>query len=146
MYYRVAIRGDVSSTWQWKSTTISSLNSLLQFLRRFHDLPQDHLRVFSSSSREELNEQLERENLGLGSDSVTAAQFLQKRMLGSQQGTSTAMSTGPALNGNSRTNAYNKSANGSLESRQVEREHEVKRVGFWNIMALVEASTVYYRR
>jgi hypothetical protein len=138
MYYRVAIQGVASPTWQWKSTTISSLNSLLQFLRRFHDLPQDHLRVFSSSSREELSEQLVRENNRLGSHSVTAAQFLQERMLGSQQGTSTTTSTGPALNGNSATNAYDKSAVSSLESRQVGREHGVNRVGFWNIMALEE--------
>ena len=138
MYYRVAIQEAVSSTWKWKSTTISSLNSLLQFLRRFHDLPQDHLRVFSSNSREEMDEQLVRENKGLGSDSATAAQFLQERMLGSQQGTSTTTSNGSALNGNSATNASEKSAVSSLESKQVRGEHGVNSVGFWNIMALVE--------
>ncbi len=135
MYYRVAIQEVVSSTWKWKSTTISSLNSLLQFLRRFHDLPQDHLRVFSSNSREEMDEQLVRENKGLGSDSITAAQFLQERMLGSQQGTSTTTSNGSALNGNSATNASEKSAVSSLESKQVRGEHGVNSVGFWNIMA-----------
>jgi hypothetical protein len=139
MYYRVAIHGDDMSRWQWKSTTISSLNSLLQFLRRFHDLPQDHLRVFSSSSREEMSEQLARENNGLGSDSVTAAQFLQERMLGSQQGISTTPSTGPVLNGNSGNNALVKRATGSLKSRQASEEHRVNRIGFWNIMALVES-------
>ena len=138
MYYRVAIQEAVSSTWKWKSTTISSLNSLLQFLRRFHDLPQDHLRVFSSNSREEMDEQLVRENKGLGSDSVTSAQFLQERMLGSQQGTSTTTSNGSALNGNSATNASEKSAVSSLESKHVRGEHGVNSVGFWNIMALVE--------
>ncbi len=140
MYYRVAIQGDVSPTWQWKSTTISSLDPLLQFLRRFHDLPQDHLRVFSSSSREEMGEQLVRENNGLGSHSVTAAQFLQERMLSSQQGTSTAKSTSPALNeSSSGTDARDKSAGSSPENRQLGREHGVSRVGFWNIMALAEA-------
>ena len=93
MYYRIAIQGDKSSPWQWKSTNISSLDPLIQFLRRFHNLPQDHLRVFSSSSREEMDEQLMRENNGLGSDSVTAEQFLKERMLGSQQGTSTTTSS-----------------------------------------------------
>ena len=139
MSYRVAIQGEFSPTWQWKSTTISSINSLLQFLRRFHDLPQDHLRVFSSNSREEMSEQLARENKGLGSDSVTAAQFLQQRMLGSQQRTSTTTSTKPASNGNSGTNTHDKTAVGSLERNQVGQEHRVHRVGFWNIMALVEA-------
>lgn len=139
MYYRVAIQKDVSSTWQWKSTTINSLNSLLQFLRRFHDLPQDHLRVFSAHISEEMSDQLVRENNGLGSDSVTAAQFLQARMLDSQQKRPDSMSTEPVLKGNSGTNGREKSAVGSLESRQVKGELGVNRVGFWNIMALVEA-------
>jgi hypothetical protein len=136
MYYRVAIQTDALPTWQWKSTTISSLPSLLQFLRRFHDLPQDHLRVFSTYSREELGEQLGRENNGLGSDSVTAAQFLQERMLGSQHGTSTTPSTGQTLN---ESNAHNKTALSSPENRKIGQEHAANRVGFWNIMALVEA-------
>ena len=139
MYYRVAIQADALPTWQWKSTTISSLQSLLQFLRRFHDLPQDHLRVFSSYSREELGEQFRRENNGLGSDSVTAALFLQERMLGSQHGTSNTPPTEQTLNGNSGINAHNKTAVSSPESRQIGQEHRVNRVGFWNIMALVEA-------
>ena len=140
MYYRVAIQVNASPTWQWKSTTLSSLLPVFQFLRRFHDLPQDHLRVFSSSSREEMDEQLMRENNGLGSDSVTSEQFLKERMLGSQQGTSDTTSTGPASNESSRgTVARDMSAARSQESKQVGREHEVSRVGFWNIMALVEA-------
>jgi len=59
-------------------------------------------------------------------------------MLGSQQGTSTTTSNGSALNGNSATNASEKSAVSSLESKQVRGEHGVNSVGFWNIMALVE--------
>jgi hypothetical protein len=81
MYYRVAIQLDAALTWQWKSTVLSSLDTLFHFLRLFGALPQDRLRVFSSSSRGELNEQLEQENKGLASTSVTAAQFLQQRML-----------------------------------------------------------------
>lgn len=81
MYYRVATQTDGAPTWQWKSTVLSSLQSLFQFLRLFRALPPDRLRVFSSSSREELAEQLERGNRGLSSHWVTAAQFLQERML-----------------------------------------------------------------
>src|SRR6266487_2435184 len=81
MYYRVAIQVEPSPLWQWKSTVLSSLNTLFQFLRLYRALPQDHLRVFSSSSQEGLKEQFVQENKGLGSNSVTAAQFLQKRML-----------------------------------------------------------------
>src|SRR6266567_4450252 len=81
MYYRVAIQEDAAPTWQWKSTVLSSLDTLFQFLRLFRALPHDQLRVFSSSSREGLAEQLEQENQGLYSTSVTAAQFLRERML-----------------------------------------------------------------
>jgi hypothetical protein len=81
MYYRVAIQVDAAPPWQWKSTALSSLGTLFQFLRLFRALPHDQLRVFSSSSREGLAEQLEQENQGLYSTSVTAAQFLRERML-----------------------------------------------------------------
>lgn len=81
MYYRVAIRVDGASAWQWKSTVLSSLDTLFQFLRLFHTLPHDQLRVFFSSSKEGLAEQLEQENKGLASTSVTAAQFLNERMI-----------------------------------------------------------------
>jgi hypothetical protein len=86
MYYRLAIqRGkdhlDRPVTWQWKSTALSSLQSLFQVLRLYGPLPQEHLRVFSSPSREGLEEQIEQENQGLYSTSVTAAQFLRERRL-----------------------------------------------------------------
>jgi hypothetical protein len=90
MYYRVAIRrqGDQLNQppcWQWQSTVLSSLQTLFQFLRLYRALPQDRLRVFSSSSRESLEEQLAQENKGVSSHSVTAAQFLQERMIRSSQ-------------------------------------------------------------
>jgi len=81
MYYRVAIQVEPSPRWLWKSTMLSSLDTLFQFLRLYQALPQDHVRVFSSSSQEGLKEQFMQENKGLGSNSVTAAQFLQERML-----------------------------------------------------------------
>ena len=81
MYYRVAIQVDAAPTWQWKSTVPSSLSTLFHFLRVFRALPHDQLRVCSSSERVGLEEQLEQENQGLDSPSVTAAQFLRGRML-----------------------------------------------------------------
>jgi hypothetical protein len=80
MYYRVAIQGDSSTLWVWKSTVLSSLNTVLQFLRLYRALPPDRLRVFSSCSPEGLAEQLEQENQGLASTSLTAAQLLSERM------------------------------------------------------------------
>jgi hypothetical protein len=79
MYYRVALQGDPSLPWQWKSTVLSSLNIVLQWLQVYRAFPQERLRIFSSSSREALNEQLVRENQGLSSKSVPATQFLQAR-------------------------------------------------------------------
>jgi hypothetical protein len=84
MYYRVAIQVDASPTWQWKSTKLSSLNILLHWLQYYRMLSRDRLRIFSSSSQEELNEQLERENQGLRSASVPALQFLQERRIAPQ--------------------------------------------------------------
>jgi hypothetical protein len=91
MYYRVAIQRqrehlDRPSGWQWQSTVLSSLETLFQFLRRYSALPHDHLRVFFSSERASLDEQLVQENKGLGSYSVTAAQFLQERLIRSPEG------------------------------------------------------------
>src|SRR5215471_2296039 len=134
MYYRVAIQVASSSpTWQWKSTTLSSLNALFQFLRRYRNLPQDHLRVFSSSC-EDMDEQLVRENNGLGSQSVTAAQFMQARMIGSQQGQSFTGDTSPSSNESS----------GGTGAKDVKKlsspgRRQVGRGDFWNLMALAEA-------
>ena len=69
MYYRVAIQRqgdqlDQLPIWQWRSTVLSSLQTLFQFLRLYGALRQDQLRVFSSSSREGLEEQRVQENRG----------------------------------------------------------------------------------
>ncbi len=85
MYYRVAIQVDSVPTWQWKSTVLSELSTLFRFLRLYGALSQECLLVFSSSSREGLQEQLVQQNTGLGSPSVTAAHFLQERLIRSPE-------------------------------------------------------------
>ena len=79
MYYRVAIQVQAAPPWKWQSTALSSLNSVLQWLQVYRAFPQERLRIFSSPSREELNERLARENQGLSSTSAPATQFLQAR-------------------------------------------------------------------
>ena len=79
MYYRVAIQMDAQPLWKWQSTALSSLNIVLQWLQVYRAFPHERLCIFSSFSREALNEQLVRENQGLASHSVMAAQFLQAR-------------------------------------------------------------------
>ncbi len=138
MYYRVAIQVDSVPTWQWKSTVLSELSTLFRFLRLYGALPQECLLVFSSSSRESLQEQLVQENTGLGSPSVTAAHFLQERLIHSpevtrgtpereggadQQMASIAVATQPSVNESSREgNGLVGRSMSALESRRLELE------------------------
>ena len=138
MYYRIAIQVDPLPLWQWKSTALSSLDALFQWLRLYRALPPDHLRVFSSCSREDLNEQLVRENNGFGSPSVTAAQFLQERLISSHsmpaevstpqtrahsETASIAFATKPSSNESSRgAHALDEGGMSSMDRRQLELE------------------------
>jgi hypothetical protein len=81
MFYRIAMQAGASLSWQWKSTPLSSLDAVLGFLRLYRALPQDRLRVFSSASRESLDEQFKREQGAMGFYSVTATQFLRERLI-----------------------------------------------------------------
>ena len=140
MYYRIAIQRtrdqlDWPLAWQWKSTALSSLQSLLQVLRLYGALPQEHLRVFSSPSREDLEEQLWQENNGLGSSSVTAAHFLHQRLIqvsgvtsasgapGQERTTSIAVSTRTRLDESAiAARALGEMSMSSLERRRLEQE------------------------
>ncbi len=138
MYYRIAIQVDPLPLWQWKSTALSSLSAVFQGLRLYRALPQDRLRVFSCSSREGMNEQLVRENQGLKSTSVTAAQFLHERMIGSpdvvweataggtrrnERPTSIAVVTEPSLGESSReSQPLDERGVSLLDKRRVELE------------------------
>jgi hypothetical protein len=91
MYYRIAIQAANQAGWKWKSTPLTSLEALFQLLRLYKAIPQDHLRVFTASSRQEMDEMLAQENNGVANNSATAAQFLSQRGLRSvgskQEGT-----------------------------------------------------------
>ena len=140
MYYRLAIqRGsdhlDRPVPWKWQSTALSSLQSLFQVLRLYGPLPQEHLRVFSSPSREGLEEQLRQENSGGGSASVTAAHFLHQHMIHSRRVTSAggareheattsiAVSTTTRLNESiTAAHVLSERSMDSLERRRLEQE------------------------
>lgn len=83
MYYRVAIQTSNESAWKWKSTALASLEALFRLLRLYSAIPQEHLRVFTSSSREEMDAMLAQENNDQVLHSVTAAQFLHERRISS---------------------------------------------------------------
>ncbi len=80
-YYRMAFQNQQTTTWVWKTTVLTSLQAVFQLLRSLSCLPQDRIRVFTATSKEDLNEMLTYENTNLASCSVTAAQFLQERKL-----------------------------------------------------------------
>jgi hypothetical protein len=108
---------------------------VFQMLRLYSALPQEHLRVFSSHSWEGLEEQLKQENCGEGTSSVTAAHFLQERLI-HQSGvkpagearrhegtTSIAVSHGTRLDESGRaTHVPCERSVGSLEWRRLEQE------------------------
>src|SRR5216683_4343776 len=141
MYYRVAIQVNQQPTWQWKSTVLSSLDALFRFLRLYSALPQDRLRVFSSSSssREGMDELLAHVNNGAESNSVTAAQFLQERKISVRTMTreasapgieanpervAIAVTTTPSLKETSKVQqSFGEGSMSSLERRRAELEH-----------------------
>ncbi|HKF35691.1 MAG TPA: hypothetical protein VKB35_02225 [Ktedonobacteraceae bacterium] len=75
-YYRVALQSDQSPHWMWTSTVLVSLDAMFGFLKLHHLVKRDRLRVFFSSAFEYLNAMLDRENQGLGSNSLTAEHLL----------------------------------------------------------------------
>ena len=87
MYYRLALRSKSAPEWYWKSTVLTSLGAVLQLLRLYRALPHERLLVCSAPSRERLSEMLSRANDGLESGAVTAAQFLQERLIHPSVGT-----------------------------------------------------------
>jgi len=84
IYYRIALRAEQS--WQWKSTVLTSLDTLFGFLKLYSMIPGDCIRVFFSTSPEYMHEMLARTNKGLASNSMTAEQFLKvKRCISSEE-------------------------------------------------------------
>ena len=53
-YYRMAVPDRQTATWIWKTTTLCSLQAVLQLLRSFRALPQSSIRVFTAASKEDL--------------------------------------------------------------------------------------------
>ncbi len=76
IYFRVAMRMNHPSLWQWKSTVLSAPGTLFDFLRIYDGIAKNRLRVFFATSMEFMNEMLVRENRGFVSNSVAVDQFL----------------------------------------------------------------------
>jgi hypothetical protein len=74
--YRVAFQHDHSSTWEWQSMELASLDEVRGFLELHDSITRHHMRVFYSSSVAYLDVMLTRENQGLISNSLTAEYVL----------------------------------------------------------------------
>src|SRR5260370_298141 len=74
IYYRMAIQGSQSAAWRWKSSQLTSLDGVLGLLRMYHCMPKERIRVFLSTSPEQMDVMLSRENLGLLSTAVPVDQ------------------------------------------------------------------------
>jgi hypothetical protein len=80
-YYRIAIQISDQTGWKWKSTPLASLEALFQLLRLYSPIPQDRLRVFMASSRQEMDVMLAQENNGVATNSITVQHFLSERRI-----------------------------------------------------------------
>jgi hypothetical protein len=81
IYYRVALQGSQSATWRWKSIPFTSLHGVLGTLKLYHGVPNEHIRVFLSSSLEQMDAMLIRANQGLLSTAVRVDQLWDKRCM-----------------------------------------------------------------
>lgn len=75
IYYRVALRGSQSATWRWKSSPLTSLDGVLGTLKLYHCMPREHIRVFLSTSPEQMELMLRQENQGLLSTAIPVDQL-----------------------------------------------------------------------
>ncbi len=58
IYYRVALRGSQAAIWRWKSSTLTSLDGVLGLLNLYRCVPREHIRVFLSTSPEQMDAML----------------------------------------------------------------------------------------
>jgi hypothetical protein len=86
IYYRIALRAEQS--WLWKSTVLTSLDTLFGFLKLYSMIAGERIRIFFSTSPKYMDEMLDRANKGLASNSMTAEQFLKvKRCISPEEST-----------------------------------------------------------
>jgi hypothetical protein len=81
IYYRVALRESQSTTWQWKSTVLTSLHAVLSLLNIYRCVPKERIRVVLSTLPEQMDEMLNRANQGLLSTAVAVEQLWDKHCI-----------------------------------------------------------------
>jgi hypothetical protein len=78
LYYRVALLGSQPATWRWKSGPLTSLHPVLGWLYLYRCMPKKRIRVFLSTSPEQMEAMLSRANQGLPSTAITTDQLWDK--------------------------------------------------------------------
>jgi hypothetical protein len=81
IYYRVALQENQSATWRWKSGLLNSLHGVLGLLKLYSSIPREHIRVFLSTSPDQMDEMLSRANQGLLSTAITVDQLWDKHCM-----------------------------------------------------------------
>ena len=81
IYYRLALPRSQSATWHWKSSPLTSLDSVLGWLHLYRCVPREHIRVFLSSSPEQMEAMLSWANQGLFSTAITVDQLWDKHRM-----------------------------------------------------------------
>ena len=75
IYYRVALFESQSSTWRWRSGPLTSLHSVLGLLNMYRCAPREDIRVFLSTSPEQVDVMLNRANEGQLSTAIRVEQL-----------------------------------------------------------------------
>ena len=75
IYYRVALQGSQAAMWHWRSMVLTSLHTVLGWLHMYRCVPREHIRVFLSTSPEQMDAMLSRANQGLLSTAITVDQL-----------------------------------------------------------------------
>ncbi len=78
IYYRIALLRSQPAGWHWKSSPLTSLHPVLGWLHLYHGVPKEHIRVFLSTSPEQMEAMLCRANQGLLSTAITTDQLWDK--------------------------------------------------------------------
>jgi hypothetical protein len=75
IWYRVALRGNHSAIWRWKSPPFNSLHGVLGILNLYRTLPEEHIRVFLFTSNRHMDAMLQRANQGGLSTAIAVKQL-----------------------------------------------------------------------
>jgi hypothetical protein len=75
IWYRVALRGEHSAIWSWKSPPFNSLHGVLGILSLYRNMPKEHTRVFLFTSNQHMDAMLQRANQG-GQSTAIAVKHL----------------------------------------------------------------------